>query len=153
MRPVAVEKIRGHASLVLGEAAEPMTGMDARFAQSRAHRIMNDPLQAPAVDGELRIFIAGVRAARLAPDLLPEAVGVDELEGADGHRIKPLEQPKLRQLLDGMRERVDADAELADGLRLLVHVAVDTARMQHQGGGQAADAAADDNAFHDDTHS
>ena len=124
-----------------------------RVADAGAQCLVKHFLQAPAMNGELRIFIAGIRAARLAPDLLPEAVGVDELEGADGHRIKPLEQPKLRQLLDGMGKRVDADAELADGLRLLVHVAVDAARMQHQGGGQAADAAADDNAFHDDTHS
>ena len=57
-------------------------------------------------------------------------------------RVEALEQAEIGELLDGMRQRVDADAELADRVRLLEHLAVDPARMQHQPGHQAADAAA-----------
>jgi len=150
---VAIEEIGGHAGLVLGKGAEPMAGVDARLAETRAHGVVDHPLQPPSVDRELRIFVAGIGAARLAPDLLPETIGIDELEGADGDRVEPLQQAELGQLLDRMRQRIDADPKLADGLRLLVDFAVDPARVQHQGGGQPADAAPDDDAFHDGAHS
>ena len=55
-------------------------------------------------------------------------------------RIEPVEQAELGQLLDRVRQRVDADAELADRVRLLEDLAIDPARMQHQRGRQAADA-------------
>src|ERR1700693_900387 len=47
-----------------------------------------------------------------------------------------------------MRQRIDADAEFADGLGLLEQFAVDAAGPQHQRGGQSADTAADDNRLH-----
>ena len=37
--------------------------------------------------------------------------------------IEPLQKPDLGELLDRMRQRVDADAELADFAALLEHVA------------------------------
>ena len=114
VRAVAVEEIGGDAALVLFEAAEPVAGVQAAFAEPRAHRLVDHALQPAAMDGELRHVIAGIDAARLAPDLLTEAVGVDQLVGADRDGVEPLHQAELLQLLDGMRQRVDADAELAD---------------------------------------
>jgi len=74
----------------------------------------------------------GVDTARLAPNLLPETVGVEQLVCADRDRVEPVEQAEIGQFLDGMRQRIDADAELADGVRLLENLAIDPARMQHQ---------------------
>ena len=122
------------------------------FAEPRAHRLIDHALQAAAVNGELRHVEAGIDAARLAPDLLAEAVGVEQLVGADGDGVEPLQQAELLELLDGVRQRVDADAELADAVGLLEHLAVDAAGMQHQRGGQAADPAADNDRLHDSTH-
>src|SRR5205085_1399086 len=99
----------------------------------------------------LRHVVAGVEPARLAPDLLAEAVGVEQFIGADADRIETVEEAELGELLDGVRQGVDADAELAHRVRLLVDLAVDAARMQHQRGGQPADAAADNDGFHDPT--
>ena len=121
------------------------------FAEPRPHRLVDHALQPAAMDRELRNVVAGVEAARLAPDLLAEAVGVEQLVGADRDRVEPLEQAELGQFLDGVRQRVDADAELADGVRLLEDFAVDPARVQHQRRYQAADAATCDDHLHDNT--
>src|ERR1043166_6807248 len=128
VRAAAVEEISRDARLVLTERAETVAGADAPFAQPRARRLIDHPLQPAAVNRELRHLVAGVEPARLAPDLLAEAVGVEQLVGADAHRVEPLEQAELRELLDGVRQRVDADAEFAHRLRLLVDLAVDAAR-------------------------
>src|SRR5512144_2618127 len=128
-----------------------MAGVNVRFPQARAHRVINDALQPPAMDRELRHVVAGIGAARLAPDLLAEAIGVDQLEGPDRHRIEPFEQTKSRQLLDRMRKRVDADAELPNAVGLLVDLAVDAARLQHERTGETTDSAPDDNDLHDAT--
>ena len=100
------------------------------------------------MDRELRHVVARVEAARLAPDLLAEAVGVDQFVGADRDRVEPLKQPELLQFLDRVRQRVDADAELAHALGLLEQLAVDAARMQHQSRGETANSAADDDDLH-----
>ena len=68
--------------------------------------------------------------------------------GADRDRVEPLQQPQLRQLLDGMRQGVDADAELADAIGLLEQLAIDAAGMQHQRRGEPPDTAADDDDLH-----
>ena len=125
--------------------------MDAQLAEPRAHCLIDHALQPAAMDGELRDVIAGIEPARLAPDLLAEAVGVKQLVGADRDRVEPLQQAEIGQFLDGMRQGVDADAELADDVRLLEDFAVDPARMQHQRRYQAADAATCDDHLHDKT--
>src|SRR6516165_76812 len=51
-----------------------------------------------------------------------------------------------------MRQRVDSDAELTNGVRLLVEFAVDAAGMQHERGGETPDAAADNDDLHRPTH-
>src|SRR3546814_4880374 len=56
------------------------------------HRLVQDRLQFAAVDRELREFVATVEAAQVAPDLLAEAVGVDQLVGADSHAVESLER-------------------------------------------------------------
>src|ERR1044072_4020518 len=122
--------------------------MKAALAEPRARRLIDHALQPAAVDRELRYVEPCVRAAQLAPDLLPEPVHVEQLVGADRDRIEPLQQAQLLQLLDGVRQRVDADAELADAVGLLVDLAVDAARMQHQRGGQPAHASADNDGLH-----
>ena len=103
------------------------------------------------MDRELRNVVAGIEAARLAPDLLAEAIGIDELVGADRNRVEPVEQAEVGKLFDRMRERIDADAKLADRVRLLENLTIDPARMQHQPGHEATDAAASDDYFHDAT--
>src|SRR3546814_18738702 len=84
------------------------------------HRLVQDRLQFAAVDRELREFVATVEAAQVAPDLLAEAAGVDQLVGADSPAVESLAQAAGRQFLDGVRPGVDADAELADVPRLPV---------------------------------
>src|SRR3979411_1889251 len=96
LRAVTVEEIRGHAAFVLAKGSQSMSGMDARLAEPRAYRLPDHRLQPAAVDGELRDVVTRVRPAQLAPDLLPEAVGVEQLVGPDPHRVEPVEQPELR---------------------------------------------------------
>src|SRR5580700_10633081 len=103
------------------------------------------------MDRELRNVVAGIEAARLAPDLLAEAIGIDELVGADRNRVEPVEQAEVGKLFDRMRERIDANAKLADRIRLLENLTIDPARMQYQPGHEATDAAASDDYFHDAT--
>src|SRR6267143_6112238 len=50
-----------------------------------------------------------------------------------------------------MRQGVDADAEFADGIRLLEQFAADAAGTQHQRRGKASDTAPDDNRLHHPT--
>ena len=66
--------------------------MNAQFAEPRPHRLVDHGLQSSAMDRELRDVVAGVEAARLAPDLLAEPVGVEQLVDADRDRIEPVEQ-------------------------------------------------------------
>src|SRR5205807_6082286 len=82
-------------------------------------------------------------------NLLAEAVGVEQLVGADADRVEPLEQSQLREFLDRVRQRVDADAEFPHRLRLLVDLAVDAASMQHERGGEPTHPAAHDDGFHE----
>src|SRR5688500_4892733 len=148
MRAGAVEEIGGDAAVVLREAAQPRAEVEAALAEPRARRLIDDALEPAAMDRELRHVEAGVGPAQLAPDLLAEAIEIEQLVGADRDRVEPLQEPKLFQLLDGMRQRVDPDAKLADAICLLVHLAIDAARMQHQRGDQPAHASADDDGLH-----
>src|SRR5690242_5919419 len=100
------------------------------------------------MNGELRYVVAGIEAAQLAPHFLAVAVEIIQLVGANGGSIEPVQQPEAGQLADRMRQRVDADAELADAVGLFEQLAVDAARAQHQRGGEASDAASDDDCLH-----
>src|SRR5262249_45308744 len=125
VRTVTVKEIGGDAAVLLPECAEPVAGMNAALAEPRTHRLVDHALQSAAMHRNLRHVMACIQAARLAPDLLAEAVGVDQLEGADGDGVEPLHQTELLQLLDGMRQRVDANPELPDAFGLLEQFAID----------------------------
>jgi hypothetical protein len=148
VRAMTIEEVGGDAALILLEVTEPMPCMQTAFAERETHRLINHALQPAAMHGELRHVIAGVDAARLAPYLLAEAIGIDQLVGADRDGIEPFHQPELLQFLDGMRQRVDTDAKLADALGLLEQFAVDAAGVQHQSRRQPPDPSADDDHLH-----
>src|SRR5262249_57206203 len=74
MRAMTVEEIGAHAAFVLAKMSQAMAGMNARLAEPGAHCLVDDRLQPAAMDGELGHLVAGIGAAQLAPDLLPEPV-------------------------------------------------------------------------------
>ncbi len=144
----AVGEMGGDAALVLHEAGERKARSHRSGAESLQHRIVQHPLQATAVDRELRHRVAGVDAARLAPHLLALAVEVDEFARAHAHPVERGEEADLGKLADRVRQRVDADADLAHLRRLLVEASADAAPLQHEGGGEPPNPRADD----DDPH-
>ena len=97
VRAAAVEEIGGDAALVLGEGAEPAAGADGIRAQPLDHGLMDDALQPPAVDRELRHVVAGIEAALLVPDLLAVAGQIEQLMGADRDLVEPVQQADGRQ--------------------------------------------------------
>ena len=99
-------------------------------------------LQPATVDRELRPGIARLEPARLCPDPLPELIAVDQLPGSYAGGVELFEQAEFGQLLDRMRQQVDADAELADLGRLLEELDLDLPLGQAERRCQAADAAA-----------
>ena len=112
--------------------------------QAGAGGVPQHALQLAAMDGELRHGVARMHAALLAPDLLAEAVDVDQLVRADADRVQRRQQAEGGEFGDGVRQRVDADAERADRVGLLEHDAGDAALVQREGEGEAADAGAGD---------
>src|SRR5581483_4843146 len=122
--------------------------MDGVVAETLDDGLMGHALQAAAVNRELRHLVAGIEAALLMPDLLPMTGQVEQLVGADRDLVEPIEQTDAGKLADRMRQGIDADAELADGIRLFVDLAVDAAGPQHERGGQTTDTAADDDRLH-----
>src|SRR5580704_1640859 len=144
----AIEEVRGHPALVLGEGPELATGVNGFLAEPLLDGLKDHVLQPAAVDRELRHVMAGVDAANVAPDLLAMAIEIIKHVGADGGVVEFLQETEASQFADRMRQRVDADAELADGVGLFEQLAADAARPQHQGRGQATDTAADDNRLH-----
>src|SRR3984885_14870345 len=122
-----------------------MTGVDDFLAEPFLDRPENDVLQAPAVNRELRHVMAGVDAANVAPDFLTMAVEIIKHVGADRDVIELLQKNEACEFANRMRQGVDADAELADGFGLFEQFAADAACPQHQGRGQTANAATNDN--------
>src|SRR5712671_815618 len=97
---------------------------------------------------KLRHVMAGVDAAGFAPDLLAMAIEIVKHIGADRDVVELLQQAEAGKFTDRMRQRIDADAEFADGVRLLEQFAADAAGPQHQCRGKASNTAADDNRLH-----
>src|SRR5262245_15968384 len=125
-----------------------MPGMNFCFSDAGAHCVMDHGLQPSTVDRELRIFEPSIGAAGLAPDLLAVAVHVEQFVSADSDGIQSGEQPDLGESLDGVGQGVDANAKFANGIRLLENLAIDTAGMKHEGGGEPANPAAHDDRLH-----
>ena len=75
---------------------------------------------------------------------LAEAIAIEQLARADADAVELRQQTELRQNADGVRQHVDADAEFAQLRGLLEYLGLDAGLVQAEGGGQAADTAADD---------
>src|ERR1700722_5231317 len=144
----AIEEVRGDAALVLAEGPEPTTGVDGVRSQPFLDGPMNHALQPAAMDRELRHVMAGVDTADVAPDFLAMAIEIIEHIGADRAVVALWQQAEAGEFADRMRQRIDADAEFADRIRLLEQFATDAAGTQHQRRGQAANTATDDNRLH-----
>jgi hypothetical protein len=136
----AVGESGGDAVGILREAGQAVAGADGAFRQPRQGGRMQHALQPAAMDRVLRHLVAGVQAALFAPDLLAEAVDVDQLMRAHPHRVERRQQAEGVQLPDGMGQRIDADAEGAHLLGLLQHQAGEAAFVQRQRERQPADA-------------
>src|SRR3984957_9373348 len=144
----AIEEVRGDAALVLAEGSEPAAGVNRVRSQSLLDGAVNHALQPAAMDRELRHVMAGVDTADVAPDFLAMAIEIIEHISADRDVVELLQQTKAGEFADRMRQRIDADAEFADRIRLLEQFAPDAAGPQHQPRGQAANTATDDNRLH-----
>src|SRR3546814_10467960 len=81
----------GHSGPVVLEAGEMVAGVHLVATDPLDHRLVQDRLQFAAVDRELREFVATVEAAQVAPDLLAEAVGVDQLVGRSEEHTSELQ--------------------------------------------------------------
>src|SRR5215471_14812717 len=92
VRAVAAKEVTGDAAFVLRERAKPVSAMHTGVAKPRAHRLIDHCLQTATMDRELRILETGIGAAWLAPDLLANAVHIEELVGPDSDLIKAWEQ-------------------------------------------------------------
>ncbi len=127
-----IDEMRSDAALVLKKARELQPGADRIRTELPDDGVVDDFLQTAAMNGELRIVEARIEAAFLLPNLLPEAVDVDELLGADRGRVERRQETERGELLDRMRQRVDADADFADFVRLLEDRRLDAAPVQHE---------------------
>ena len=101
---------RDDAVAAFGEREQPAAGAHRIVAKPFAHRLQQHAVQSAAMDRELRRIETRVGAAQLAPHHLAKAVGVDQLARADAGTIERRQQAKRCQLLDRVRQRVDADA-------------------------------------------
>jgi hypothetical protein len=101
-----------------------MIGPDTMFAEPGQRRPMDHAVQPSTVDRKLRHVIARSNTAGLTPYFLTKTISVNQFIGADGDRVQSLQQPKLSQFANRMRQRIDADPKLADRLRLLIYFAI-----------------------------
>ena len=138
---------RHDAIPLLVEADQPAPGMDPGRAQPVEHRAMENALQLAAVNAELRHIVSGVGAAQFLPHRLAEAIAIEQLASADAGAVELRQQTELRQNADGVRQHVEADAEFAQLRGLLEYLGLDSGLVQREGGGKAADTAADDQDF------
>ena len=143
-----VREMRGDAAFVLKKSGEAHARPNRVGSEFSDDGVVDDLLQPPAMNGELRVFEARIGASRLAPDLLAEPIYVDQFLGADGDRVERGQETEHREFLDRVRQSVDADADFADLARLFVDDGLDAALVQHQRQGQPADAAARDEDGH-----
>ena len=137
-----------HARVVLLELRKAMAGANGGRAQTRLDGAREDHQQSAAMDRMLRPAVAGIQAARLAPDQSAVFRVVGELPRLNGGRGERGLQTQRAERAHGMRQKIDADAELPHGRRGLVDDGVDARLMQRERRSQAADAAACDEHAH-----
>ena len=78
-----IDEVRRHAVIVLLDVGETMAGPNGGCTQARLHGARETHEQAAAVDRVLRPAVAGIQAARLAPDRPAIRGVVRELPGLD----------------------------------------------------------------------
>jgi hypothetical protein len=100
------------------------------------------------VNRELRELVTGTQTARLAPDLLAKSVGVNQLVGANGHRIETLEEAEFGKFTNAVRKGVYAHPQLPYRVSLLVNVAFDAPGVKHEARREPADAASHNDNLH-----
>src|SRR5260370_36070742 len=101
-------------------------------------------LKIPAADRDLRPVIAGGTPERLLVDELAETVEEHRLRSEHAARGERLLEPERRQLLNRMRQQVDADAQRLDLGGGLVDAAGDARLRQHQAESKAPAAPAEE---------
>ena len=67
---------------------------------------------------KLRHVVARMQAARFAPDLVAATIHHDQLTSADRDCVELFQEIQLGENLDGVRQDVEADAQLANGCRI-----------------------------------
>ena len=125
-----------------------MAGENVFRAQPFGGGIEQDLLQGTAMDRELRPFVSGLDAARLAPDRFAVLGKVGEFLGAHAGRIELVVQAELDQFTDGMRQHVDADAERPEFGCALEYFGWHADLVQAKRQRQSADTAARDKNSH-----
>lgn len=141
--------MRRYARLVLDETGKPQPGQHRVRSHALDHRVVKHLLEPAAMDGKLGVLVACVHAAKLAPDLLALAGQVTQFPCSQPHLVETRQQSQFGELGDGVGQGVDADTHFAHLRGLFDHLAGDAARVQHQGGGQSADACACDQDAHE----
>src|ERR1700738_2273140 len=101
------------------------------------------------MDRELRPLVAGLDAARLAPDRLSVLGKIREFPGAHPRGIDLVEQAELDQFAHRVRQHVDADAERLQFGHALEYFGGNANLMQAECPRQPADAAAGDKNGHE----
>src|SRR5215510_949212 len=132
LQTVAPGEGRGDPMRVLRHLAQLMRGMNMVRTDPGPGRLIEHPLQRATMDGKLRIIIACIETTRFAPEFLAEAVGVDQLSGANRDAIERLQETEFCQFLDRVWEHVDADAEFTNAARLLEHLTLNADGVQTQ---------------------
>src|SRR5688572_29443708 len=125
-----------------------MADLDPVGAQALEGCPVQHALELAAMDTDLRHVVAGVEAAGLVPDRLAAMGHVQQTSGANADPVELGQQAERRQLLDGVRQHVDANAELPHLCCLLEDLSLDADLVECKGGGQAADASSRDQYLH-----
>ena len=126
-----------------------MAGENVLRSQPLGRGIEQDLLQRAAMDRELRPFVTGLDAARLAPDRLAVLGKIRKFLGAHARGVEPVEQAEFDQFAHGMRQHVDADAERLQLGHALEDFGGNADLMQAERQRQPANAAAGDENRHD----
>ena len=128
-----------------GSPAEP----DRVGSEATAHLVGEQQLELASMHRQLRPVVAGLGAARLAPDELAEPIDVREAAGRHADRGHRVAEAQLGQFPHRMREEVDADAQRPQLLCALDHGDVgDSRTFEAQGGRETADSGTDDDDLH-----